>query len=93
MLLQDNKIVHFPDILFVKYCEGTYGVNRGIYNTIDEYFFQNGLDNVIQRRKMILEFFQYLKKCNVYKTTGKLVVGNKGLTMRLREFESVGVRT
>ncbi|MEW9673342.1 hypothetical protein [Ammoniphilus sp. 3BR4] len=39
------KEIQLPDILFCKLCEDKYGINRGVYNSIDTWFFQKGMEN------------------------------------------------
>lgn len=59
MNLFENDIIHLPDLLLVKWCEENFGVNRGVYNTIDSWFYEKGIRDVTQRRQYILHFFEY----------------------------------
>ncbi|WP_338780401.1 hypothetical protein [Metabacillus sp. FJAT-52054] len=50
------ETVNSPDLVFQQYCKEVFGVNRGIYNTIDEWFFQAGAVSVLERRQIIVNF-------------------------------------
>ncbi|MET3508203.1 hypothetical protein [Halalkalibacter oceani] len=90
MIEQVNKMVHFPDLSFFQYCQQIYGINRGVYNTIDDHFFSHGLSDILQRRPKILAFLSYLEASNGRGENGRLKIGRKGLTMRLQEFSESG---
>lgn len=84
MEFRSEEIVHMPDLLFSKLCEEKYQINKGIYNTIDRWFYTKGLIQIIERRKMILSFFQYI---SLSENPGKKVkFGSGGLTARLGQF-------
>ena len=74
--------IHLPDIEFARYCEGEYGINRGIYNTIDRWFAEKGMMNIIERRQNILHFLQWV----TYYVKEKIKFGVKGLTEQLEHF-------
>ena len=48
--------VHLPDLHFVRKAEGEFRVNRGIYNKIDAWFYENGLLDIVNRRSHITQF-------------------------------------
>lgn len=52
---------HYPDLSFQAYCKDHFGVNRGIYNTVEEWFFSKGFHEIVERRKLILDYFAYTK--------------------------------
>ncbi len=80
-----NDTLHFPDISFVRFCQEQYGVNKGIYNTIDLWFYERGFSNIVNRRQAILEFLQFAA-CK--KSEGKIRIkfGSHGLTAILNDF-------
>ena len=81
MECQSEEILHMPDLLFSKHCEEKYEVNKGVYNTIDRWFYNQGLNQITERRKTILSFFQYI---SLSENQGKKVkFGPGGLTTRL----------
>ena len=53
---EQQSVVHLPDLLFVKYCKENFGLNKGVYNVIDEWFYNKNLKNVEIRRQKVLEF-------------------------------------
>ena len=57
MLLEID--LHLPDLDFVRKAEEKFKVNRGIYNTIDAWFYKNGLEDILKRRRHITQFLRY----------------------------------
>ena len=84
MRVQNDLHFQMPDLFFARICEEKYGVNRGIYNTVDEWFFKQGIEEIVERRKTMLTFFDSIKK--VENKQGKIKFGPKGLTERLTQF-------
>jgi riboflavin kinase len=84
MELGSNRILHFPDLVFVKWCEEKFGVNRGIYNTIDSWFYEKGLSDIVRRRQCILHFL-YNNAQNSFKGE-KIKFGHGGLTTCLSSY-------
>ncbi|MGO0060819.1 hypothetical protein ACTID9_12530 [Brevibacillus fluminis] len=82
--------IHLPDISFCKVCETVYGVNRGIYNTIDSYFYQKGNKDIVARRQMILSFLQSIgtSQANLNKKSS-FKFGHGGLVKKLDAFTSM----
>lgn len=77
-----NQIIHNTDLEFSSYCKNMYKVNRGIYNTIDSWFYNQGVKNILHRRKKIIDFLNYLQSNNT------LSFGKGGLTHKLNEFNN-----
>lgn len=73
-----------PDLIFVRFCEEKYGVNRGIYNTVDQWFYEQGVNKIVERRETILDFFKSLELNE--DENGKVKFGSKGLKERLDHF-------
>lgn len=82
MEFQSEELFNIPDTLFSKFCEEKFGVNKGVYNTIDHWFHQQGLTSIVNRRKMIILFCQSVH-CNENK---KVKFGHGGLTPKLNMF-------
>ncbi|MCM3078598.1 MULTISPECIES: hypothetical protein [Brevibacillus] len=82
--------IHLPDFSFCKVCETVYGVNRGIYNTIDSYFYQKGNKDIVVRRQMILSFLQSIgtSQANLNKKSS-FKFGHGGLVEKLDAFTSM----
>lgn len=56
--MKTEEVYNLPDLHFAKWCERTFAVNRGVYNTIDEKLFDLGYKNIQQRRKAVVNFLQ-----------------------------------
>lgn len=76
-----KDILNIPDLAFVRYCQKNYGVNRGVYNTIEQWFYECGISKVQERRAMILLFLKQLKTSNE-----KCKFGAGGLKQHLQIF-------
>lgn len=88
-----NKFLNLPDLRFYTFCNETYSVNRGIYNTIDQWFYERGLVNIYKRRMFLLSFLRFINGSKLNKNQNHMVkFGPGGLTKELEEFflNSVG---
>ena len=81
-----RRNIHVPDLDFAHECEQRFGINRGIYNVIDSWFFEQGVTNILARRTCILQFLS--AQMRQVKPGGTLRFGHGGLPARLREFWS-----
>lgn len=85
---EQKSIINFPDLLFAKYCNEIYGLNRGVYNTIDEWFYKNNIESIEMRRKNILDFLQWTRSFHD-KETYKLKFGKGNLITLLTEYRNL----
>ncbi|KRF67243.1 hypothetical protein ASG99_16595 [Bacillus sp. Soil768D1] len=84
---EQQSVVHLPDLLFVRYCQETYGLNRGVYNVIDEWFYRQNLVSVEMRRQQVLEFLLFfISLINKERNGHKLKFGKGELTNLLTEY-------
>lgn len=82
----DNSL-QLPDIYFQQKCEQEFGLNKGIYNTIDIYFFKAGIQPIESRRRVIVEFLTYCVENNwVDLKKERLKFGAGNLTLCLKNF-------
>jgi riboflavin kinase len=81
---QTDTHLNMPDLLFSRFCEEEYKVNRGVYNTIEQWLYNQGVHNIIQRREVILSFFLFIRTSQ--NSDGKIKFGHGGLTERLNKF-------
>ncbi|MBM7572697.1 hypothetical protein [Aquibacillus albus] len=88
MLLDTKDTIHFTDFSFIKYCTDKYGINRGIYNTIDAWFYKEGITNIIQRRVSILSFLKFVNEESVVKKNRRKF-GPGGLTKQLQVYSTL----
>ena len=59
--LEKSKYLNLPDLQFFNWCNQQYQVNRGVYNTIDQWFFEYGIVNIHYRRIQLLAFLEFAK--------------------------------
>lgn len=76
-----KDVLNLPDLAFVRYCQKNYRVNRGVYNTIEHWFYECGISKVQERRAMILLFLKQLTTSNE-----KCIFGAGGLKQQLQIF-------
>ncbi|SIS02013.1 hypothetical protein SAMN05878482_10993 [Peribacillus simplex] len=82
MKFQSEELLNLPDLLFSKFCEDHYYINKGVYNTIDRWFYEQGVSHIVKRRKVVLSF------CQSFCISGneKVKFGPGGLTIKLNLF-------
>lgn len=80
----EDEAVHLPDYQFVTYCFHSYGLNRGIYNTIDEWLYRYGIRTVVERRRALVKFLAYTHQES--QQSRYLKFGKGGLTKQLETF-------
>lgn len=79
-----EQMINLPDLQFVKWCEKNFGINRGVYNTIDEKLFELGYKNIQIRREAIITFL----KQHVENTNEKYYkFGHGNLSIALQSFQ------
>ncbi|PMC34283.1 hypothetical protein CJ195_23640 [Bacillus sp. UMB0899] len=85
MLSNPDNIIHLTDLDFAQLCHKKYGLNKGIYNTIDSWFYKQGIQNILERRKNILFFLEFLDgKVETKNLRPKF--GSGGLTIKLQDY-------
>lgn len=82
MKYQSEDIFNMPDLLFSRFCEEKFDINKGVYNTIDHWFYQQGVSQIVPRRRMILSFCQN----ELLSGNKKVKFGPGGLTNKLNLF-------
>jgi hypothetical protein len=82
------QIIHCTDMLFQRYCQKKYGINRGVYNTLELWFYNQGIIDIRFRRHIILEFMEYLSRRQeqAMNAKGTVKFGNGGLVQTLDHF-------
>jgi riboflavin kinase len=83
---QTSKYLNLPDLQFFNWCNRQYRVNRGVYNTIDQWFYEYGIVNVHARRIQILAFLDFVKDEMLEEQPKFIRFGHGGLSKRLNEF-------
>ena len=86
-ILEKSEYLNLPDIEFFQLCERQYRVNKGVFNTIDKWFYHDGIVNIIQRRIYILAFLEFVSGASLKQNHQKYIrFGSGGLTNKLHEF-------
>ena len=84
---QRCKYLNLPELQFFHWCQQQYRINKGVYNTIESWFFQKGIVSILNRRIYILAFLNFVMKTGQHDTQKKyLRFGNGGLTKALQHF-------
>ena len=85
-----NESLNLPDLQFFKWCDRQFGVNRGVFNTIDNWFNENGIVNVYYRRILLLEFLKFSVEDGLRQGESKFIkFGHGGLSTKLNEFTGI----
>jgi hypothetical protein len=85
----ENEYLNLPDLSFYNKCNEQYRINRGVYNSIDNWFYEYGVINIMFRRIYILAFLEFVKKENNELNSQKFIkFGHGGLAIKLKEFTS-----
>ena len=73
-------LVHQPDYRFAAWCRRQYGINRGIYNTIDDALYRFGLKDIVTRRNTIVSFLDEIYQSGKCREKDRVKFG-KGMLM------------
>lgn len=84
---ESSKYLNLPDLEFFIWCNKQYRLNRGIYNVIDQWFYEYGVINVQYRRIQLLAFLEFMKDELLGQDQTKFIrFGHGGLRKKLNEF-------
>jgi riboflavin kinase len=89
----DPDVLHQPDLSFAAWCLEQYGVNRGVYNTIDLWFYQSGVKHIVSRRRIVIDFLQRLQATGRKPQTNRLKLGKGALAASLKQYTENHLRT
>lgn len=81
--------IHLPDLLFVRQIEEVFSINRGVYNTIDSWFYEHGQSKILERRKHIVHFLQFIQEKSIVDQSKKRLSFPDGLTNTLETYLTV----
>lgn len=85
--LRKSPYLNLPDLQFFNWCNRQHGLNKGVYNTIDNWFFEYGIVNIHNRRINILAFLNFLNDDELVQNKRKYIrFGPGGLKSKLQEF-------
>ncbi|WP_285768360.1 hypothetical protein [Peribacillus sp. SI8-4] len=81
--------LNLPDRMFFHWCQQQYALNRGVYNTIDNWFHAYGIIDILYRRINLLAFLEYASAPEQAIGQAKPIkFGKGGLTKKLQDFMS-----
>lgn len=83
--IDTSEYLNLPDLQFFLWCQQQYKVNKGIYNTIDNWFYEYGIDQIHHRRIYILAFLEFTREEGIDQKK-YLKFGKGGLTRKLYQF-------
>ena len=86
-----SEYLNLPDLEFFHWCQHQYKINKGVYNTIDAWFYQQGVVSILNRRIYILSFLNFVtEEFDHYGDDPKyLRFGNGGLSKKLQQFMKI----
>lgn len=82
-MMKESLSVRLPDKSFFGICHERYGVNKGVYNVIDDWFYLQGYQDIESRRYTILKFLAFLEQYNIEK------FGKGGVKTNLESFITI----
>ncbi|OME80724.1 hypothetical protein BK120_18780 [Paenibacillus sp. FSL A5-0031] len=83
---RSSSLYEWPDLAFHHYCLQMYRLNRGVYNTIDQWLYDNGYAGIKGRRKMIIQFLDHMIKLQAEEGHKYLSFGKGNLVAQLSQF-------
>ncbi|OAH58795.1 hypothetical protein AWH49_03735 [Domibacillus aminovorans] len=85
--IKHSEYLNLPNVRFYNWCREQYGLNKGVFHTIDDWFYEYGIVNILSRRVYLLAFLEYAKASGMKQEDHKFIrFGNGGLVVKLREF-------
>lgn len=81
-----SKVIHYTDYSFQKFCNENFGINRGVYNTIENWFYTKGIKNITRRRQAILAFLEFTAADFHHLEQRRIRFGSGRLVMKLNEY-------
>lgn len=79
----DFKLLNSPDLYFSQWCHEQFHINRGVYNTVEQWFYTQGYEEITARRKLITQFLTWIQH---EQNQEKVKFGQGKLTMHLHLF-------
>lgn len=84
---ETSTYLNLPDLQFFHWCNRNYRLNRGVYNAIDQWFYEFGIINIQYRRIQILAFLEFVKEEIQNQEPFTFIrFGHGGLAKKLNEF-------
>lgn len=84
---KQQEHLYLPNVRFYEWCHKEFKINKGIYNTIDEHFYEYGISDLFFRRLYLLTFLEFVSHAIPKSNTKKFIqFGNGGLSRKLDQF-------
>ncbi|MDQ0268829.1 hypothetical protein [Cytobacillus purgationiresistens] len=88
--LEKSHYLNLPDLQFFNWCSENFKINKGVFNTVDEWFYKNGVENIMVRRIYLLAFFEYVAANSENVNKQKVIrFGHGGLIRKLQDFKRI----
>lgn len=81
----DERLLNSPDLYFSQWCNEQFHINHGVYNTVEQWFYAQGFEEITERRKYITEFFKWIQDESQQQ---KIKFGQGKLAMNLELFSN-----
>ena len=83
---ENEYYLNLPDLVFFHKCYQQYNINKEVFNTIDNWFYEQGV-NVLNRRRYVIACLEFVHDKHPVPNSQKFMkFGHGGLTVKLREF-------
>jgi riboflavin kinase len=80
-----SEYLNLPDLKFFQWCQQQYKLKKGIYHTIDNWFYEYGVVPITYRRIYILAFLEFAQVEEI-ETKKYIQFGKGGLSRKLDQF-------
>lgn len=82
--------LQLPDLQFGQLCESRFGINRGVYNTVEAMLYTAGISDIVTRRRTLLSFLAFAYGVNPADGNGPMrrKLGPGGLRMKWQEYRA-----
>ena len=88
--LEKSEFLNLPELQFFNWCHQQYGLNKGVYHTVDNWFYEYGIVHIQYRRINLVAFLEFAKGEGIKQNKLKFIrFGNGGLNRKLYEFIKV----
>lgn len=89
--MKESEFLNLPDLHFFLWCKKKYKINKGVFNTIDSWFYDYGIVPILYRRVHILAFLDFAISTDTESSFNSgihkfLRFGPGGLSRKLNEF-------
>ncbi|NRG44094.1 hypothetical protein [Bacillus sp. CRN 9] len=85
--LKHCRFLNLPELEFINWCSESYKINKGVFHTVDQWFYNYGIESIITRRLFLIAFFDYAAENVETKNKSNVIkFGRGGLNKKLHDF-------